>query len=120
LPKSPFSFDEKVKMMTLTGVPVNKILNVKNNYNLQSVSSQIPINVKRDSIIFAVSEKDMAEGHIWLENAAEQNHTKSQIVLGKVYGNLATFNAGNFFNSRLLPRCYGQLPEVVLPSMDEW
>jgi len=48
-------------------------------------------------------EKDMAEGHIWLENAAEQNHTKSQIVLGKVYGNLATFNAGNFFNSRLYP-----------------
>ncbi len=61
LPKSPFSFDEKVKMMTLTGVPVNKILNVKNNYNLQSVSSQIPINVERDSIIFAVSQKDMAE-----------------------------------------------------------
>ncbi len=26
LPKSPFSFDEKVKMMTLTGVPINKII----------------------------------------------------------------------------------------------
>jgi hypothetical protein len=44
-----------------TGIPPNKILNVKNNYNLQSVSSQIPINVERDSIIFAVSQKDMAE-----------------------------------------------------------
>jgi hypothetical protein len=61
LPKSPFSFDEKVKMMNLTGIPANKILNVKNNYNLQSVSSQIPINVERDSIVFAVSEKDMTE-----------------------------------------------------------
>ena len=61
LPKSPFSFDEKAKMMNLTGVPVNKIIKVKNNYNLQSVSSQIPINVERDSIIFAVSQKDMAE-----------------------------------------------------------
>ena len=61
LPKSPFSFDEKAKMMNLTGVPVNKIIKVKNNYNLQSVSSQIPINVERDSIIFAVSEKDMTE-----------------------------------------------------------
>jgi hypothetical protein len=61
LPKSPFSFDEKVKMMTLTGVPVNKIIKVKNNYNLQSLVAQIPIDINRDSIIFAVSEKDMTE-----------------------------------------------------------
>jgi hypothetical protein len=61
LPKSPFSFDEKVKMMTLTGVPINKIIKVKNNYNLQSLVGQIPIDINRDSIIFAVSEKDMAE-----------------------------------------------------------
>ena len=61
LPKSPFTFDEKKEMMVATGIPANKILNVKNNYNLQSVSSQIPINVERDSIIFAVSQKDMSE-----------------------------------------------------------
>ena len=61
LPKSPFSFDEKVKMMTLTGVPVNKIIKVKNNYNLQSLVGQIPIDINRDSIIFTVSEKDMTE-----------------------------------------------------------
>jgi nicotinamide mononucleotide adenylyltransferase len=61
LPKSPFSFDEKVKMMVLTDVPLNKILRVKNNYNLQSLVSQIPIDINRDSIIFVVSEKDMTE-----------------------------------------------------------
>lgn len=61
LPKSPFSFDEKKEMMMATGIPANKILNVKNNYNLQSVSNQIPINIERDSIIFAVSQKDMTE-----------------------------------------------------------
>jgi hypothetical protein len=61
LPKSPFSFDEKIKMMTLTGVPLNKIIKVKNNYNLQSLVNQIPIDINRDSVIFAVSEKDMAE-----------------------------------------------------------
>jgi len=61
LPKSPFSFDEKVKMMTLTGVPVNKIIKVKNNYNLQNLVGQIPIDINRDSIIFVVSEKDMTE-----------------------------------------------------------
>jgi hypothetical protein len=48
-------------MMTLTGVPINKIIKVKNNYNLQSLVGQIPIDINRDSIIFAVSEKDMAE-----------------------------------------------------------
>lgn len=61
LPKSPFSFNEKAKMMTLTGVPINRIIKVKNNYNLQSLVGQIPIDINRDSIIFAVSEKDMAE-----------------------------------------------------------
>jgi hypothetical protein len=61
LPKSPFTFDEKKQMMITTGIPANKILNVKNNYNLKSVANQIPINIERDIIIFAVSEKDMIE-----------------------------------------------------------
>jgi hypothetical protein len=61
LPKSPFSFDEKAKMMTLTGLPTNKIIKVKNNYNLQNLVGQIPIDINRDSIIFVVSEKDMTE-----------------------------------------------------------
>jgi hypothetical protein len=61
LPKSPFTFDEKVKMMTLTGVPLKKIVNVTQNYNLQNLVGKIPIDINRDSIIFAVSEKDMTE-----------------------------------------------------------
>jgi len=61
LPKSPFTFDEKIKMMTLTGVPLNKIIKVAQNYNLQNLVGKIPIDINRDSIIFAVSEKDMAE-----------------------------------------------------------
>lgn len=60
-PKSPFTFDEKVKMMILTGVPLNKIIKVKNNYNIQNLVNQIPIDINRDSVIFAVSEKDMLE-----------------------------------------------------------
>jgi len=61
LPKSPFTFDEKRKMMMLTGVPLNKIIQVRQNYNLSDIQSKIPIDINRDSIIFAVSEKDMAE-----------------------------------------------------------
>lgn len=61
LPKSPFTFDEKRKMMTLTGVPLNKIIQVRQNYNLSDIQSKVPIDINRDSIIFAVSEKDMVE-----------------------------------------------------------
>lgn len=61
LPKSPFTFDEKRKMMMLTGVPINKIIQVRQNYNLTDIESKIPIDINRDSVVFAVSEKDMAE-----------------------------------------------------------
>ncbi len=61
LPKSLFTFDEKAKMMMLTGVPANKIIKVVQNYNVQNLMGKIPIDINRDSIIFAVSEKDMAE-----------------------------------------------------------
>jgi len=61
LPKSPFTFDEKAKMMVLTGIPLNKIIKVVQNYNVQNLVGKIPIDINRDSIIFVVSEKDMAE-----------------------------------------------------------
>lgn len=61
LPKSPFNFNEKLQMMTLTGVPASKILNVTQNYNITNLENKMPIDVNRDSVIFVVSEKDMAE-----------------------------------------------------------
>lgn len=61
LPKSPFNFDEKRKMMMLTGVPRSRIINVKRNYNVEDLINKMPININRDSIAFVVSEKDMAE-----------------------------------------------------------
>jgi len=61
LPKSPFNFDEKSTMMSLTGIPLSKIIKVVSNYNVNNLMGQIPIDIDRDSLIFAVSEKDMAE-----------------------------------------------------------
>jgi len=61
LPKSPFNFDEKASMMLLTGIPLAKIIKVVSNYNVNNLMGQIPIDIDRDSLIFAVSEKDMAE-----------------------------------------------------------
>ena len=51
-------------MMTLTGVPASKILNVTQNYNITNLENKMPIDVNRDSVIFVVSEKDMAEDQI--------------------------------------------------------
>jgi len=61
LPKSPFSFEEKLMMMVLTGIPQSKIIKVVQNYNLNNLIGKIPIDINKDSIIFAVSEKDMME-----------------------------------------------------------
>lgn len=59
--KSPFSFEEKKRMMEVSGVPTDKILLVKNNYNLSTVVDQIPIDINKDAIFFTVSQKDMSD-----------------------------------------------------------
>ena len=56
--KSPFSFDEKVKIMNLTGVEQSNILKVKQTYNGEEYKSRFNNNY---GLIFAVSEKDMSD-----------------------------------------------------------
>ena len=62
LPKSPFSFEEKKAMMVLTGVPEDKIIKVKRNYNdtdiLENISGIIP---NETNLFYAVSSKDMQD-----------------------------------------------------------
>jgi len=58
-PKSPFTFEEKKKMMELTGVPASAIVQTKNPYQAQEVVEKYdPANT---ILLFAVSDKDMAE-----------------------------------------------------------
>jgi len=56
--KSPFSFDEKVKIMGITGVPDSAILKVKQTYNGNEYIGRFNNNY---ALIFAVSEKDMLD-----------------------------------------------------------
>lgn len=53
---SPFSFDDKKKMMVSLGVPATKIVQVKNPYNPVELTDKL--NKKNTAIVFAVSEKD--------------------------------------------------------------
>jgi hypothetical protein len=61
--KSPFTFSEKSYFMQLTGVPADRIIETASPYNIQSVLSggNLNVNSKNAVVIFAVSEKDMAE-----------------------------------------------------------
>lgn len=55
---SPFSFSDKVKMMTNTGISSGKIVQVKNPYRAQEITSQVD-DPSDTVLIFALSEKDM-------------------------------------------------------------
>jgi hypothetical protein len=62
--KSPFSFAEKAYFMQLTGVPADRIVQATSPYQIDSVlaSGQVTVqNPDNTVVIFAVSEKDMAE-----------------------------------------------------------
>jgi dephospho-CoA kinase len=58
-PKSPFTFAEKKKMMILAGVSSKDIHQVKNPYRPDEILKSH--NSKNTTVVFAVSEKDMAE-----------------------------------------------------------
>lgn len=62
--KSPFTFSEKSYFMQLTGVPADRIVQATQPYQIQNVLQSGHINVANPAntvVIFAVSEKDMAE-----------------------------------------------------------
>lgn len=59
LPKSPFSFSDKAQFMALTGVHMDRVVETSQPYRaIELVSKYDAANTR---LIFAVSEKDMAE-----------------------------------------------------------
>jgi len=58
-PKSPFSFAEKRQMMIAAGVPASAIVQTKNPYQAQEILQAY--DPATTAVVFAVSEKDMAE-----------------------------------------------------------
>jgi len=56
---SPFSFSDKVAMMTKLGVPPGHVVNVKNPYQAVEITSSLSDEERADTVlIFAVSAKD--------------------------------------------------------------
>ena len=60
---SPFSYADKVKMITKLGIPASRVVQVKNPYQATEITSSLSDEEKANTVlIFAVSEKDMLEG----------------------------------------------------------
>lgn len=57
---NPFSFSDKVEMLTKLGIPSSRIVQVRNPYQAQEITKDIP-DPENTALVFAVSEKDMGE-----------------------------------------------------------
>jgi hypothetical protein len=55
---SPFSYSDKVAMMTKLGIPASHIVQVKNPYQAKEITDGLP-DPENTALIFAISEKDM-------------------------------------------------------------
>ena len=56
---SPFSYSDKVAMMTKLGIPAGHIVKVRNPYQVKELTDSLP-DPANTALVFAVSQKDMS------------------------------------------------------------
>jgi hypothetical protein len=78
--KSPFTFEERKKMVSLTGIDPDHVIQVTNNYNSTPLVNQIPIDINKDAIFFTVSQKDMSDDPRF-KNFTKKDGTPSYLQL---------------------------------------
>jgi hypothetical protein len=77
---SPFSYADKVKMITKLGIPSGRVTQVKNPYQAQEITSSLGDEEKAKTVlIFAVSEKDMLEGSARFRFGTKKNGEPSYL-----------------------------------------
>lgn len=59
--KSPFTFDDKVKMMTAAGVPAGHVVEETVPYAPVNLPHKLGLDPSRDIMVFGVGDKDMRE-----------------------------------------------------------
>lgn len=55
---SPFSYADKVAMMTKMGVPPGRIVQVSNPYKIKEISQILGLNTDTDNLVYALGAKD--------------------------------------------------------------
>ena len=77
---SPFSFSDKVQMMTKLGIPAGHVVKVKNPYQAREITDSLTAEQKQQTVmIFAVSEKDMLEGSARFQFGTKKNGEPSYL-----------------------------------------
>jgi Cytidylyltransferase-like len=71
---SPFTYADKVEMMTALGVPASHVVKVKQPYQPQEITNNLSAEEKATTaLVIAVSEKDMAEGSARFKFGVKKN-----------------------------------------------
>ena len=55
---SPFSYEDKVAMMTKMGVPPGRIIRVANPYKIKEISQLLGLDTDTDNLVYALGAKD--------------------------------------------------------------
>jgi phosphopantetheine adenylyltransferase len=55
---SPFSYEDKVEMMTKMGVPPSRIVQVSNPYKIDEIAKTLGLDTAQDQLIYALGAKD--------------------------------------------------------------
>jgi hypothetical protein len=77
---SPFSYADKVKMISTLGIPASHVVRVKNPYQANEITSSLGQEEKDNTVlIFAVSEKDMQEGSARFKFGVKKNGEPSYL-----------------------------------------
>jgi hypothetical protein len=77
---SPFSYADKVRMITTLGIPASRVVRVKNPYQAREITDSLSNEEKATTVlIFAVSEKDMQEGSARFKFGVKKNGEPSYL-----------------------------------------
>lgn len=77
---SPFSFEDKVKMITKLGIPGSHVVRVKNPYQAREITDSLsPEEKATTALVFAVSEKDMQQGSARFKFGVKKNGEPSYL-----------------------------------------
>lgn len=69
---SPFTYSDKVEMMTKLGIPASHVVQVRNPYQVKEITDSLP-DPENTALIYAISEKDMQGGEARFKFGTKKN-----------------------------------------------
>ena len=76
---SPFSYNDKVTMMTKMGVPSGRIVPVTNPYNIKEIAKTLGLDPEQDRLIYALGAKDAERFEYKPESALQLRATTKKM-----------------------------------------